>query len=162
MTPVPQTAREQVSPPKAAQEKEPLAPVVPAPAPKSATDFDGKTASQPSNANQGWWLGRRWTWVAAISTVLLAGGAIAADLAMYSKIDSSKSYPCGPDRPDQYCYSTSDASSINSRMIAAEVLGGLAGAAAVTTVVLFFVEGQPVSVAPVVGGMTGAMARVGF
>jgi hypothetical protein len=35
-------------------------------------------------------------------------------------------------------------------------------AAAVTTVVLFFVEGQPVSVAPVVGGMTGAMARVGF
>ena len=91
--------------------------------------------------------------------MLLAAGAIAADLSMYSKIDSSTSFPCGP---GQYCYSTSDANSINARMLAAEVLGGLAAAAAVTTCVLFYFEGQPVSVAPVVGGMTGALARVGF
>lgn len=91
--------------------------------------------------------------------MLLAAGALVADLSMYSKIDSSKSYPCGPDR---YCYSTSDANSINSRMIAAEVLAGLAAAAAVTTGLLFYFEGQPVSVTPVVGGMTGALTKVGF
>jgi hypothetical protein len=38
----------------------------------------------------------------------------------------------------------------------------VAAAAAVTTIVLFFVEGRPVSVTPVVGGMTGAVAWVGF
>jgi hypothetical protein len=46
-------------------------------------------------------------------------------------------------------------------MIAAEVLAGLA-AAAVTTGLLFYFEGQPVSVTPVVGGMTGALTKVGF
>lgn len=137
----------------------PLVPAAPAPVPRSAPDPDGQAASQPSSANQGWWLGRKWTWVAAGSTVLLAAGALVADLSMYSKIDSSKSYPCGPDR---YCYSTSDANSINSRMIAAEVLAGLAAAAAVTTGLLFYFEGQPVSVTPVVGGMTGALTKVGF
>ena len=77
----------------------------------------------------------------------------------YSKINSSKSHPCGS---GQYCYDTSDANSINSRMVTAEVLGGLAAAAAVTAGVLFYFEGQPVSVTPVVGGMTGALARVRF
>jgi hypothetical protein len=47
-------------------------------------------------------------------------------------------------------------------MIAAEVLAGLAAAAAVTTGLLFYFEGQPVSVTPVVGGMTGALTKVGF
>jgi hypothetical protein len=47
-------------------------------------------------------------------------------------------------------------------MITAEVLAGLAAAAAVITGLLFIFEGQPVNVAPVVGGMTGALARVGF
>jgi hypothetical protein len=46
-------------------------------------------------------------------------------------------------------------------MVTAEVLAGLA-AAAVTTGVLFYFEGQPVSVTPAVGGMTGALASVGF
>lgn len=127
----------------------------PVPAPNPAPS----SSQPPSGANQGWWLGRKWTWIAAGSTLLLAGGAIAADLSMYSKINSSKSYPCGQ---DQYCYSTSDSNAINARMITAEVLGGLAAAALITTCVLFFVEGRPVSVAPVVGGMTGALARVEF
>lgn len=157
--PEPQAAREQVSPPKSAQEKEPLAPVVPAPAPESVPGVNGQAGSVPGGANQGWWLGRKWTWIAAGSTVLLAAGAVVADLAMYSKIGSSKSYPCGQ---NQYCYSTSDASSINSRMIAAEVLGGLAAAAVLTTGLLFYFEGRPVSVTPAVGGMTGALARVAF
>jgi hypothetical protein len=78
---------------------------------------------------------------------------------MYAKIASSTSSPCGAGK---YCYSSSDADAINTRMVAAEVLAGVAAAAALTTIVLFFVEGRPVSVAPVVGGMTGAVATVGF
>ena len=78
---------------------------------------------------------------------------------MFSKINSSKSYPCGG---DQYCYSESDASAINMRMVTAEVLAGVAAAAAVTSVLLFIFEGQPVTVAPMAGGMTGAMASVAF
>jgi tetratricopeptide (TPR) repeat protein len=146
-----------VPPAKAAPEA--LAPVLPAPTPKFAPELGGQPASQPVAASQGWWLGRTWTWIAAGSTVLLAAGAVAADLSMYAKIASSTSYPCGAGK---YCYSSSDADAINSRMVAAEVLAGVAAAAAVTTIVLFFVEGRPVSVAPVAGGMTGAVARVGF
>jgi len=56
---------------------------------------------------------------------------------------------------------TSDANAINVRMVTAEVLGGLA-AAAVTTILLFIFEGHPVSVAPVAGAMTGALARLEF
>jgi hypothetical protein len=78
---------------------------------------------------------------------------------MYAKIASSKSHPCGA---DQYCYSPGDADAINTRMVTAEVLAGVAAAAAVTTIVLFFVEGRPVSVTPVAGAMTGAVAWVGF
>jgi tetratricopeptide (TPR) repeat protein len=153
----PEIAHEQIPSPKAAEEKEPTA--VPAPAPKSGPDFGGQPAPQPSDAKQGWWLGRTWTWIAAGATVLLGGGALAADLAMYSKINSSKSSPCGPDK---YCYSTSDADAINARMVTAEVLGALAAAAAVTTGLLFYFEGRPVRVVPVVGEMTGALARVEF
>lgn len=144
-----------VPPAKAAPEA--LAPVVPAP--KLAPERGGQPAPPPVAASQGWWLGRTWTWIAAGSTVLLAGGAVAADLSMYAKIASSTSSPCGAGK---YCYSSSDADAINSRMVAAEVLAGVAAAAALTTIVLFFVEGRPVSVAPVVGGMTGAVATVGF
>jgi tetratricopeptide (TPR) repeat protein len=148
----------QIAPvPPAKTAAEPLAPVVPAPAP--TPELGGQPAPPPVAASQGWWLGRTWTWIAAGSTLLLAGGAIAADLSMYAKIASSRSHPCGA---DQYCYSPGDADAINTRMVTAEVLAGVAAAAAVTTIVLFFVEGRPVSVAPVVGGMTGAVAWVGF
>jgi hypothetical protein len=44
----------------------------------------------------------------------------------------------------------------------ANVVWGLAGAAAVTTGVLFYFEGQPVTVAPVAGGMTGLIAAMKF
>jgi hypothetical protein len=91
--------------------------------------------------------------------LLLAAGAVAADLSMYAKITSSKSYPDGA---GEYRYSQSDADAINTRMVAAEVLAGVAAATAVTAIVLFFVEGRPVSVVPVAGGMTGALARVEF
>jgi hypothetical protein len=146
-----------VPPAKAAPEA--LAPVVPAPAPKSAPELGGQPAPPPVAASQGWWLGRTWTWIAAGSTLLLAAGAVAADLSMYAKIASSKSYPDGA---GEYRYSQSDADAINTRMVAAEVLAGVAAATAVTAIVLFFVEGRPVSVVPVAGGMTGALARVEF
>jgi len=97
--------------------------------PKTAPAFDGQAGPPPGDPKQGWWLGRTWAWIAAGSTVLLAAGAVVADLSMYSKIDSSESFPCGQ---GNYCYNTSDASSINERMVAAEVLAGLAAAAAVT------------------------------
>lgn len=154
--PEPQIEPAQVPSAKVAQEKEPA---VPASVPKTAQAFDGQAGPQPGNPEQGWWLGRKWAWIAAGSTVLLAAGAVVADLSMYSKINSSKTYPCGTDK---YCYQTSDANSINERMVTAEVLGGVAAAAAVTTVLLFIFEGRTVSVTPMVGGMTGALARVGF
>jgi len=40
-----------------------------------------------------------------------------------AKIASSKSHPCGA---DQYCYSPGDADAINTRMVTAEVLAGVA------------------------------------
>ena len=143
--------------PPAKATPEALAPVVPAPAP--APELGGQPAPPPVAASQGWWLGRTWTWIAAGSTLLLAAGAVAADLSMYAKIASSKSYPDGA---GEYRYSQSDADAINTRMVAAEVLAGVAAATAVTAIVLFFVEGRPVSVVPVAGGMTGALARVEF
>jgi hypothetical protein len=44
----------------------------------------------------------------------------------------------------------------------ANVFWGLAGAAAVTTGVLFYFEGQPVTVAPAAGGATGFIAAVRY
>jgi hypothetical protein len=141
-------------PASAAPAPEPLVITPDAPTPKPQ-----ETQPASGGPKQGWWLGRKWAWVAAGSTVLLGAGALVADLSMYSKIHSSKSYPCGPDK---YCYGESDANAINVRMLTAEVLAGTAAAAAVTTVLLFIFEGQPVTVAPVAVGMTGAMARVEF
>jgi hypothetical protein len=131
------------------------------PAHKAAPDFDVQAASAPSGGSEGWWLGRKWTWVAAGSTVLLAVGAITAGLLMDSKFDSLRS-SCGAGNPGRPGCSQSDIDSVSSRRTTANVFWGLAGAAAVTTGVLFYVEGQPVTVAPVAGGTTGAVARVGF
>jgi hypothetical protein len=50
----------------------PLVVPMAAPAPAAAPAFDLQAAARPSGASEGWWLGRKWTWVAAGSTVLLA------------------------------------------------------------------------------------------
>jgi Tetratricopeptide repeat/PEGA domain len=130
-------------------------------APKAALNFDVQSTAPSSEANEGWWLGRKWTWVAAGSTVLLAVGAITAGLLMDSKFDSLRS-SCGAGNPARPGCSQSDIDSVSSRQTTANAFWGLAAAAAVTTGVLFYVEGRPVSAAPMVGGMTGATARVGF
>jgi PEGA domain. len=139
----------------------PMAVPVAASAPKTAPDFDLQAASRPSSASEGWWLGRKWTWVAAGSTVLLAAGAITAGLAAQSKFDSLRS-SCGAGNPARPGCPQSDIDSVTSRQTMANVFWGLAGAAAVTAGVLFYFEGQPVSVAPVAGGMTGFVAAAKF
>ena len=139
----------------------PLAVPVAAPAPKAAPDFDLQAAARPSGAGEGWWLGRKWTWVAAGSTVVLAVGAVTAGLLAQSKFDSLRS-SCGAGNPARPGCPQSDIDSVTSRQTMANVFWGLAGAAAVTTAVLFYFEGRPVAVAPMVGGTTGALARMGF
>ena len=130
----------------------------PAPAP---ANIDLGPSPAPSAARKGWWMGRKWTWVAAGSTVLLAAGAITAGLAMQSRFDSlDKS--CGSGAQSGPPCSESDISSVRSREITANVFWGLAGAAAVTTGVLFYFEGRPVSVSPVAGGTTGFIAAVRY
>jgi hypothetical protein len=139
----------------------PVAVPVAAPAPKAAPDFDLQTRSQPSGASEGWWLGRKWTWLAAGSTVLLAAGAVTAGALMQSKFDSLRS-SCGAGNPARPGCTQSQIDSVNSRETIANVFWGLAAAAAVTTGVLFYFEGQPVTVAPVVGGATGFVAAVRY
>jgi hypothetical protein len=135
--------------------------VAPAPTPDAAPNLDLHAAPPTSGASQGWWLGKKWTWVAGGSTVLLAAGAAAAGLSMQSKFNSLNN-SCGiASRKTSGC-SQSDIDSVSSRQTSANVFWGLAGAAAVTTGVLFYFEGRPVAVAPMLGETTGALARVAF
>ena len=139
----------------------PLVVSVAAPAPAAAPAFDLQVASRPSGASEGWWLGRKWTRVAAGSTAILAAGAVTAGLAAQSKFDSLRS-SCGVGNPANHGCTQSDIDSVTSRQTMANVFWGLAGAAAVTTGVLFYFEGQPVTVVPVAGGMTGFIATMRY
>jgi hypothetical protein len=130
-------------------------------APKVAPGFDVRTARSPNGASEGWWLGRKWTWVAAGSTVVLAAGAITAGVLMQDKFDSLRS-SCGAGNSLRPGCPQSDIDSVSSRQTIANVFWGLTAAAVVTTGVLFYFEGRPVSVAPVAGGATGALARMEF
>jgi hypothetical protein len=130
----------------------------PEPAPAK---IDLGASPAPSAAQEGWWLGRKWTWVAAGSTALLAAGAITAGLAMQSRFDSlDKS--CGDTSGKTSGCSQSGIDSVSSRQITANVLWGLAAAGAVTTGVLFYFEGKPVSAAPMAGATTGFTATVRY
>jgi hypothetical protein len=136
-------------------------PVALAPVPTPVLQTAPPVSPSPSSASEGWLLGRKWTWVAAGSTVLLAVGAVTAGLLAQSKFDSLRS-SCGVGNPANYGCTQSDIDSVTSRQTIANIFWGLAGAAAVTTGVLLYFEGRPVTVAPVAGGVTGALARVGF
>ena len=133
----------------------------PAPAPTAAPNLGLQAAPRPSAVSEGWWLGRKWTWVAAGSTVLLAVGAITAGVLMQDKFDSLRS-SCGAGNSLRPGCSQSDIDSVSSRQTIANVFWGLTAAAAVTTGVLFYFEGQPVSVAPMAGGMTGFVAAMRY
>jgi hypothetical protein len=148
----------------AVPESTPVPAVAPATAPAPFTppppDLNLR-ASPSSEPDQGWWLGRKWTWVAAGSTVLLAVAAISAGISMEDKFNSLRS-SCGAASGSRPHCSQSDVDSVNTRKTAANVFWGLTAAAAVTAGALFYWEGRPVTVAPMAGGMTGAVARVGF
>jgi len=88
-------------------------------------------------------------------------GAVTAGLLAQSKFDSLRS-SCGAGNPARPGCPQSDIDSVTSRQTMANVFWGLAGAAAETTGVLFYFEGQPVTVAPAAGGATGFIAAVRY
>ena len=51
---------------------------------------------------------------------------------------------------------------VNTRQTIANVFWGLTAAAAVTTGVVFYFEGRPVTVAPVAGGVTGLFVNARY
>jgi hypothetical protein len=120
----------------------------------------GERAKQQGR-DQGWMLGRKWTWVAAGATVVLTGAAAIVGWSMQSRFDELRG-SCGRGSATPVGCSQSDIDSLHTRKVTANVLWGAAGAAALTTGVLFFVEGRPVTVAPVAGETTGMLARVRF
>jgi len=124
-------------------------------------NIDLAVSPAPSPARQGWWLGRKWTWVAAGSTALLAVGAVAAGVAMQSRFDSLEK-SCGSSSGKTSGCSQSEIDSVSWRGTTANVLWGLAAAGAVTTGVLFYVEGRAVTVSPLAGTTTGFVAAVRY
>jgi hypothetical protein len=118
-------------------------------------------AAPPVAMDQGWWLGRKWTWVAGGSAVAFAGAAAIVGSIMQSKFDSLNR-SCGSENPSFPGCSDSEISSVKTRATTANVLWGLSGAALLTTGVLFFVEGHSIGVAPMAGQTMGLQARVAY
>jgi hypothetical protein len=118
-------------------------------------------SARNADGSQGWWLGRKWTWIAAGTTLLLTTGAAASGLAMQSKFDSLNS-SCGSASPNRSGCVDSDIASVRTRRDLANVLWGLAAAGVVTTGVLFYVEGSPMTVTPTVGVATGFIATIAY
>lgn len=125
--------------------------------------YEGFSVTQPRIHQQsdGWWLGRKWTWVAAGSTVVFAGTAAIAGVMMQSKFDDLRS-SCGRLSTARTGCSQSDIDAVGLRKNTANVFWGLTAAAAVTTGALFYFEGQPVTVAPLAGEVTGLFAHVRY
>ena len=131
-----------------------------APPPRASLDLRPSPAPDAAR-DGGWWLGRKWTWVAAGSTVLLAAGAVTAGLVMQSKFNGlDKS--CGSSSAAHLGCSDGDVAAVRSLEVTANVLWGIAGAAAGATGVLFYWEGRRISVLPLAGGTTGIVAAVRY
>jgi hypothetical protein len=132
--------------------------------PSPPASLDLRPSPAPDAAREGgWWLGRKWTWVAAGSTVLLAAGAVTAGLVMQSKFNSlDKSCGSSSGNLNGPACSDGDVASVRSLEVTANVLWGIAGAAAVATGVLFYWEGRRISVSPLAGGTTGIVAAVRY
>ena len=141
-----------------AAEAAPAAEPAPAVEPAAAVDLQEPLTAKPAKAGKGFWLGRKWTWVAAGSAVVFAGTATFFGISMKSKFDSlSKS--CGG--TPKGC-SDPDINSVLARRNTANVFWGLTGAAALTAGVLFFVEGRSVSVTPMAGEFKGLVAEMAY
>jgi hypothetical protein len=137
----------------------PPAPVVSAPPPP--LDVQAAPPADQVGRERGWWLGRKWTWVAAGSTVVFAGAAAIFGASMQSKFDTLNG-SCGSAGKTTVACSDSDVASVTTLKNTANVFWGLAAAVAVTTGVLFWVEGRPVAVAPIAGETTGIVASVRY
>jgi hypothetical protein len=139
----------------------PLAKIVVATPPiVTKLDVRDNASPQPQNtaeADKGFWLGRTWTWVAAGSAVALAGGAMIVGASMKSKFDSLNR-SCGSASTGYPGCNESDINSLYTKKNVANILWGLSGAAAVTTGVLFFVEGRSISLSPMAGTSVGILA----
>jgi hypothetical protein len=132
------------------------------PVPSPSLDLQAPRASAEAAIDQGWWLGRKWTWVAAGSAVVFTGVAAVAGWSMQSKFDDLKQ-TCGKGAGGSGTgCASSDYSALDARKNTANVFWGLSAAAAVTAGVLFFVEGRPVTVAPLAGETTGLLAKTEF
>jgi hypothetical protein len=144
----------------------PVAAFSPAPAvlgPLKENPYETFSVTQPKIHEQpnGWWLGRKWTWVAAGSTVVFATTATIAGLMMQSKFDDLRS-SCGRASPTHVGCSQSAIDSVNSRKNTANVFWGLTAAAALTSGALFYFEGQPVTIVPLAGEVTSLLASVRY
>jgi hypothetical protein len=129
--------------------------------PSPSVDLQAARPMSPTSSD-GWWLGRKWTWVAAGTTVAFVGAAAIAGSMMQSKYDDLRN-SCGTAAGANWTgCSSSQVSSLDTRKNIANVLWGLSAAATVTTGVLFFVEGHDVTVAPIAGGTTGLLANVRY
>jgi tetratricopeptide (TPR) repeat protein len=105
--------------------------------------------------------GRTWTWIAAGSTLALAGGAVTMSLLTRSKYNELNQQ-CGAGSKSHVGCQESAITGVESRQLAANVLWGVTGAAALTSLILFFAEGNGVAVAPMAGDAKGLLARVEF
>jgi len=145
------------SPPPTIQET-PLPP--PAPREPLPPLLTPKTPPRPQG-NPGWLLGRTWTWVAGGATLVFAGTAITSGSLMLSKF-ASLDKDCGSASVDRPGCRETDIDAVAFRRNLAKVFWGLTAAAAATTGILFFMEGTPVSAAPMVGSTNGLLLEGRF
>jgi hypothetical protein len=115
-----------------------------------------------SSKDDGWWLQRKWSWVAVGSTVLFVGTAIIAGRMMQAKYDDLRE-SCGKAAGVKWTGCSSDeVSALDTRKNIANVFWGLGAAAAVTAGALFFIEGREIAVAPMAGDSTGLAASMRY
>src|SRR5450631_212747 len=123
----------QISSPPVGEDLAATTPPKDASGPLPSADFKAVKAPSGASPGDGWWLGRKWTWVAAGSTVVFVGIAAIAGSMMQSKYDDLRK-SCGTAAGSNWtgCRS-SDVSSLDTRKNVANVFWGLSAAAAVTT-----------------------------
>lgn len=130
--------------------------------PTAELEMRERASTVPVASGGGWLLGRKWTWIAAGSTVLFAASATIAGLSMESRFDELRR-TCGKGSgADWTGCSASDLSSLDARKNTANIFWGLAATAAVATGALFYWEGRAVSATPMVGKTTGLVAQVRY
>jgi len=128
---------------------------------RTQVDIRSSSSGAANGPDQGWWMGRRWTWIAGGSAIVLAGTAAVVGLSIQSRFDDLN-YSCGSQSSNLGGCKESDIQALNARASAANVLWGLAGTAAITAGILFFVEGRPVTVSPMAGTSTGLLAAMRY